>query len=97
MLNGNKIVVVLPAYRAEQTLERTYAAIPRDVVDDVILVDDHSDDETIALARTLGIRVFAHQKNLGYGANQKTCYTEALRLGAGMSRSLLNAPERRLT
>jgi glycosyltransferase involved in cell wall biosynthesis len=82
MLHGKKVVVVLPAYHAAQTLERTFAAIPHDVVDEVLLVDDCSSDETVALAQRLGIRVFVHQNNLGYGANQKTCYREALRLGA---------------
>jgi len=82
MLHGRKVVVVLPAYRAAATLERTYAAIPHDVVDEVLLVDDASPDETAALARSLGIATFEHARNLGYGANQKTCYREALRAGA---------------
>ncbi len=82
MLNGQKIVVVLPAYKAEQTLFRTYQDIPHDVVDEVILVDDCSSDATVELARTLNMHVFVHHQNLGYGANQKTCYHEALRLGA---------------
>jgi glycosyltransferase involved in cell wall biosynthesis len=82
MLNGQKIVVVLPAYKAEQTLFRTYQDIPHDIVDEVILVDDASSDATVELARTLNMHVFVHHKNLGYGANQKTCYHEALRLGA---------------
>ena len=82
MLNGQKIVVVLPAYKAEQTLHRTYQDIPHDVVDEVILVDDCSSDATVELARTLNMHVFVHNQNLGYGANQKTCYNEALRLGA---------------
>jgi glycosyltransferase involved in cell wall biosynthesis len=82
MLHQRKIVVVLPAYHAEQTLERTYRAIPLDVVDDVLLVDDASTDRTLAVARELGIRTFAHATNLGYGANQKTCYREALAAGA---------------
>jgi glycosyltransferase involved in cell wall biosynthesis len=82
MLHQRKVVVVLPAYHAEQTLERTYRAIPLDVVDDVLLVDDASTDRTIAVARELGIRTFAHATNLGYGANQKTCYREALAAGA---------------
>jgi glycosyltransferase involved in cell wall biosynthesis len=82
MLHGQKVVVVLPAYKAEKTLRRTHQAIPADVVDLVLLVDDASDDGTAAVARELGIRTFVHQKNLGYGANQKTCYTEALRAGA---------------
>jgi glycosyltransferase involved in cell wall biosynthesis len=82
MLNGDRIVVVLPAYRAERTLQATYDAIPRDVVDDVILTDDSSDDGTVALARSLGIHTIVHEANRGYGGNQKTCYEEALRHGA---------------
>ena len=82
MLHGRKIVVVLPAYHAAETLERTYAEIPRDVVDDVLLVDDASTDGTLELARSLGIRAYQHDKNRGYGANQKTCYRAALNLGA---------------
>jgi len=75
-------VVVLPAYRAARTLEKTYREIPRDVVDEVLLVDDASDDDTVAEAGRLGIRTFVHPENRGYGGNQKTCYTEALRQGA---------------
>jgi glycosyltransferase involved in cell wall biosynthesis len=82
VLHGHRVVVVLPAYRAERTLERTYREIPRDVVDDVLLVDDASADGTARLSRELGIHTFVHEQNLGYGANQKTCYREALRLGA---------------
>jgi len=82
MLHGQKVVVVLPAYKAEHTLERTLDDMPRDVVDEVILVDDASSDATVQLARKLGLRVFVHGKNLGYGANQKTCYREALKAGA---------------
>jgi len=82
MLHGKKVVVVLPAYRAAATLERTFAAIPHDVVDEVLLVDDASPDETATLARSLGIATFEHARNRGYGANQKTCYREALRAGA---------------
>lgn len=82
MLHGQKVFAVLPAYKAEQTLEKTLAAIPEGVVDDVLLVDDASGDETAALAARLGLKVFLHQQNLGYGANQKTCYREALKLGA---------------
>jgi glycosyltransferase involved in cell wall biosynthesis len=82
MIHEKKVVVVLPAYHAARTLKQTYDAIPHDVVDEVLLVDDGSSDDTVGLARRLGIRVFAHQSNLGYGANQKTCYREALRLGA---------------
>jgi glycosyltransferase involved in cell wall biosynthesis len=82
MLLNKKVVVVLPAYKAEKTLERTVAEIPRDIVDEVLLVDDCSSDRTVEVGRQLGLRVFVHGQNLGYGANQKTCYTEALRLGA---------------
>jgi glycosyltransferase involved in cell wall biosynthesis len=82
MLHGKKIVVVLPAFRAEKTLERTFNAIPRDIVDDVLLVDDASDDRTRIIAAQLGIRTYVHAHNFGYGANQKTCYGEALRAGA---------------
>jgi glycosyltransferase involved in cell wall biosynthesis len=82
MLNGQRIAVVMPAYRAERTLRATYDAIPHDIVDEVILTDDASTDATAALARTLGIRTLVHEVNRGYGANQKTCYLEALRRGA---------------
>ncbi len=82
MLAGKKVVVVLPAYNAAQTLERTYQDIPLDIVDEVLLVDDASHDETLKVARRLGIRTFLHERNMGYGRNQKTCYTEALKLGA---------------
>ena len=82
MLKGKHIVVVMPAYNAERTLRRTYAEIPTDVVDDVILVDDKSQDQTAEIARTLGINTIVHSKNLGYGGNQKTCYKEAIKLGA---------------
>ena len=74
MLNGKKIVVVMPAYNAARTLEQTYSEIPLDVVDDVLLVDDGSADETVAVARELGLTTFLHRDNLGYGRNQKTCY-----------------------
>jgi len=82
MMNGKKVVVVMPAYNAAATLERTLAEVPRDIVDDVILVDDASRDNTIEHARTLGIKCFLHERNWGYGRNQKTCYTEALKLNA---------------
>jgi glycosyltransferase involved in cell wall biosynthesis len=82
MLNGKKVTVVLPAYRAEKTLRQTYAQIPLEIVDHVILVDDASTDSTVAVARELGIQTFCHHQNLGYGANQKTCYREALALGS---------------
>jgi len=82
MLLGKKIVVVLPAYNAEKTLRKTVSEIDREIADEVILVDDHSSDKTVEIARELNLRVFIHQKNLGYGGNQKTCYGEALRLSA---------------
>jgi glycosyltransferase involved in cell wall biosynthesis len=83
MLNGKKIVVVLPAYNAALTLERTYAEIPFDMVDEVVLVDDHSSDETSEVGRKLGIKhIVRHEKNKGYGGNQKSCYTKAMELGA---------------
>lgn len=82
MLNGKKIVVVMPAYNAERTLRRVYDEIPRDIVDDIVLTDDKSKDKTVDVARTLNLKVFVHDKNKGYGGNQKTCYTEALKLGA---------------
>lgn len=81
MISGKKIIVVLPAYNAEKTLQRTYDEIPRDIVDEIILVDDQSRDKTVEIARRLGISVIVHEKNLGYGGNQKTCYVEALRKG----------------
>ena len=82
MLHQQRVVVVMPAYRAEKTLEACYLAIPRDVVDDVLLVDDASDDATLEIAQRLGLRTIRHPINAGYGANQKTCYAEALRAGA---------------
>lgn len=82
VLNNKKIIVVMPAYNAASTLARTYGEIPLDVVDDVLLVDDHSHDATVALARELGLTVFLHKQNMGYGRNQKTCYREALKSGA---------------
>jgi glycosyltransferase involved in cell wall biosynthesis len=80
MLDGKRIIVVLPAYNAAQTLETTVSELDRDVVDDILLVDDYSADETVRLARQLDIRSFLHDRNYGYGRNQKTCYTEALKL-----------------
>jgi glycosyltransferase involved in cell wall biosynthesis len=78
----SKVVVVMPAYNAAKTLHMTYADLPRDMVDLVILVDDGSSDETAKIARQLGLELFVHDRNYGYGANQKTCYREALRAGA---------------
>lgn len=83
MINGKKIVVVLPAYNAALTLKRTYDEIPFDVVDEVVLVDDCSKDNTVEVARSIGINhVISHEKNKGYGGNQKTCYDKALSIGA---------------
>jgi glycosyltransferase involved in cell wall biosynthesis len=82
MLHEKKIVVVMPAYNAAKTLEMTYNEIPLDVVDEVILVDDASRDETAAKAKELGIHTIIHGENRGYGGNQKTCYAEALSKGA---------------
>ena len=82
MLNGKKIIVVMPAYNAENTLEKTYSEIPFDIVDDVILVDDASRDRTPELSRRMGIHTIIHEKTLGYGGNQKSCYRAALNLGA---------------
>ena len=82
MLNGQKIIVVMPAYNAARTLAKTVAEIPRDIVDEILLVDDASSDETVELANKLDLTVFLHEKNFGYGRNQKTCYREALRRGA---------------
>ena len=82
MLAGKKIAVVMPAYNAELTLGKTVAEIPRDIVDDLILTDDGSSDQTVELARSLGIHTLTHNKNSGYGANQKTCYASALARGA---------------
>jgi len=83
MLNNKKIIVVLPAYNAGLTLEKTYSEIPFDIVDDVILVDDASKDNTSEVGIKLGIKhIIKHEKNKGYGGNQKTCYDKALSLGA---------------
>ena len=82
MLEGKKIVVVMPAYNAEKTLVKTYDEIPKGIVDDIILTDDKSSDKTVEVAGKLNIRTFVHDENKGYGANQKTCYKEALKLGA---------------
>jgi glycosyltransferase involved in cell wall biosynthesis len=85
VFHGKKIVVVMPAYNAAKTIERTYREIPMDLVDEVVVTDDASPDETVEIARQLGLHTLVHQRNLGYGGNQKTCYTEALRLGADVS------------
>lgn len=80
--NKTKVVVVLPAYYAEKTLERTVSDIPRETVDEIILVDDASTDRTVVIGRALGLHVHQHEKNKGYGGNQKTCYLVALEHGA---------------
>jgi glycosyltransferase involved in cell wall biosynthesis len=83
MLRGKKIVVVFPAYNAARTLEDTYREIPFDIVDDVVIVDDASMDDTVQVAERIGIKhIIRHEKNLGYGGNQKSCYDKALELGA---------------
>ena len=82
MINGEKIFVVLPAYNAQSTLEQTYKEIPLDIIDGILLVDDGSADETVSLAKKLGIETISHNRNYGYGRNQKTCYLEALRRSA---------------
>jgi glycosyltransferase involved in cell wall biosynthesis len=82
MINGRRISVVLPAYNAEVTLQRTVAELDRDVIDEIVLVDDASTDQTVPLALELGLEPIRHEMNLGYGGNQKTCYRRALDLGA---------------
>lgn len=82
MLAGKRIVVAMPAYNAERTLEATYADLPHDIVDEVILTDDYSSDATARLSHQLGITTIVHQQNKGYGGNQKTCYRAALERGA---------------
>jgi glycosyltransferase involved in cell wall biosynthesis len=82
MYEGKKVIVVMPAYKAALTLEKTYHEIPHDWVDEVILVDDYSPDNTVEVAAKIGIQhIIRHDKNKGYGGNQKTCYTKALELG----------------
>jgi glycosyltransferase involved in cell wall biosynthesis len=82
MLHEKKIVVIMPAYNAEMTLRKTYDEIPHDIVDEIILTDDASNDRTVEISKSLGIRTFVHRENRGYGANQKTCYEAALEAGA---------------
>ena len=82
MLNGKKVVVVLPAYNAAKTLRMTYREIPLDIVDDVLMVDDCSIDNTVTMAKSLGIQTILHDRNYGYGRNQKTCYRDALKKNA---------------
>lgn len=85
MVNDKKVIVVLPAYNAAKTLKTTLDAIPKNIVDDIILVDDASRDDTVEVSKKLGLKTFVHLKNLGYGGNQKTCYREALKLGADIA------------
>ena len=83
MIKDKKLVIVLPAYNAELTLQKTYNEIPFDIVDDVILVDDCSKDNTVEVAKAIGIRhIIKHEQNKGYGGNQKSCYNKALEIGA---------------
>lgn len=82
MLNGKRLMVVMPAFRAAKTLEATWRGLPHEIVDKVLLVDDASHDETAEIAKGLGLEVLLHETNLGYGANQKTCYGAALQDGA---------------
>ena len=82
MINRKRVTVVMPAYNAEKTLEKTYDEVPHDIVDDIILTDDASTDRTVEVSRELNIRTFIHMTNKGYGGNQKTCYQEALRIGS---------------
>ncbi|MFZ5802769.1 MAG: glycosyltransferase family 2 protein [Candidatus Omnitrophota bacterium] len=84
MEKHEKIIVIMPAYNAEKTLEKTVQDIPKGTVDEIILCDDHSHDGTVALAKKLGLTVIEHPENRGYGANQKSCYEEALTRGAGI-------------
>lgn len=79
MPKGGKVIVVMPAYNAAETLERTYNDLPQEIVDEIILVDDVSQDQTVEIARRLGLKVIIHIQNTGYGGNQKTCYLEALK------------------
>ncbi len=82
MINSKRVMVVLPAYNAAKTLDLTYRDVPKNIVDEVLLVDDYSNDDTISIAKDMGIKVFQHDRNYGYGRNQKTCYREALRHNA---------------
>lgn len=82
MIHDKKLIIVMPAYNAEKTLRQTYAELPHEYVDDIILVDDASSDSTTRVAREMKIKTIVHSENMGYGANQKTCYREALKAGA---------------
>ncbi len=81
-MKKQKVIIVMPAYNASRTLQKTYDDIPKEYIDEIILVDDCSTDNTVEIARRLGLTVIAHEKNKGYGGNQKTCYDEALKKGA---------------
>ncbi|MCM2276466.1 MAG: glycosyltransferase family 2 protein [Oligoflexia bacterium] len=82
MLNGKRVVVIMPAYNAEKTLQQTFDELPKDIVDEVVLTDDRSRDGTVALSNQLGITTIRHEINRGYGGNQKTCYLNALKKNA---------------
>jgi glycosyltransferase involved in cell wall biosynthesis len=82
VISGLRVIVVMPAYNAARTVERTVAEIDRSIADDIVLVDDQSKDETVRVAQALGLHVVVHPRNRGYGGNQKTCYGEALKRGA---------------
>jgi len=82
MINGKRVTVIMPAYNAEKTLKKTYNEVPNDIVDEIILTDDASQDRTAEVSRELNIKTFVHLTNKGYGGNQKTCYQEALQLGS---------------
>ena len=91
MINSKKVIIVLPAYNASETLQKTYNEIPFDIVDEVVLVDDNSTDETLQVAKELGIEhVVKHDQNKGYGANQKSCYKKALSLNGDIIVMLLS-------
>ncbi len=81
-MKNSKVIVIMPAYNAEHTLEKTYNEIPKEYVDDIIVVDDASRDKTVEVAKKLNLHVIAHKENKGYGGNQKTCYTNALKKNA---------------
>ena len=95
MLNGKKVCVVMPAYNAEKTLQKTYDQIPKNIVDEIILTDDASKDKTVKVAESLGIKTFVHTQNKGYGGNQKTCYKAAL--GAGADITIMLHPDYQYT
>lgn len=82
MMSSKKVIVVMPAYNAEKTIEKTYRDLPKDLIDEVIVVDDASTDRTVEISRKIGLKTIIHKKNTGYGGNQKTCYEQALADGA---------------